>query len=77
MEPLIRTNLHQSIDKNLYEAAVVIVMLNIGIIGNKNIKVTKDNTAAALGSGSLEVFATPAMITLIEATASNSVQDDL
>lgn len=48
-------------------------MLSIGIKGTRTVPVTKDNTAAAMGSGTLEVFATPAMIALIEATASGSV----
>ena len=48
-------------------------MLNIGIKGGKSVEVTSSNTAKALGSGTLDVFATPAMIALIEATASESV----
>lgn len=48
-------------------------MLEIGIKGCKKIKVTDENTAKSMGSGTLEVFATPAMIALIEATASESV----
>lgn len=48
-------------------------MLSIGIKGSKTVSVTESNTALAMGSGTLEVFATPAMIALIEATASSSV----
>ncbi len=48
-------------------------MLSIGIKGEKTVEVTASNTAEALGSGTLQVFATPAMIALIEATASESV----
>ena len=48
-------------------------MLNPGIRGEKTVEVTASNTAEALGSGTLPVFATPAMIALIEATASESV----
>ncbi len=48
-------------------------MLSIGIKGEKTVEVTESNTAEALGSGTLKVFATPAMIALIEATASESV----
>lgn len=48
-------------------------MLNIGVKGEKRVAVTSENTAESLGSGTLPVFATPAMIALIEATASESV----
>ena len=48
-------------------------MLSIGIKGSRTVSVTESNTARALGSGTLDVFATPAMIALIEATASTSV----
>lgn len=48
-------------------------MLSTGIKGRKTTEVTQENTAEAVGSGTLPVFATPAMIALIEATASGSV----
>ncbi|MCD7854335.1 MAG: thioesterase family protein [Clostridiales bacterium] len=48
-------------------------MLEVGIKGREEVKVTKDNTAKALGSGELDVFATPAMIALMEKTAWKSV----
>lgn len=48
-------------------------MLSTGIKGAQSIEVTEDNTALSLGSGDLPVFATPAMIALIEKTASLSV----
>lgn len=48
-------------------------MLSTGIKGRKTTEVTQENTAEAVGSGTLPVFATPAMIALIEATASESV----
>ncbi len=51
--------------------------MEIGTKGRKTAKVTAENTAAALGSGMLEVFATPAMVALIEATASESVASQL
>ena len=47
--------------------------LTKGIVGNKELTVTMDKTAAAVGSGLLDVFATPQMIALMEATASESV----
>ena len=49
-------------------------MLEIGITNTKELIVTKENTALALGSGTLEVFATPAMIALMEGTAAESVE---
>lgn len=52
-------------------------MLTIGIKGTQSVTVTNDNTAAAMGSGTLAVFATPAMIALMEKTAYISVQDSL
>ena len=41
-------------------------MLQAGIKGIKEITVTQDKTAKAMGSGTLDVFATPAMIALME-----------
>lgn len=52
-------------------------MLTKGIKGTKTITVTEENTAKAYGSGELEVFATPAMIALIEQTAWQSVAGEL
>jgi predicted thioesterase len=48
--------------------------LKVGLKGTQTITVTKDLTAKALGSGTLDVYATPAMIALMENTAYNSVQ---
>lgn len=47
--------------------------MEIGITGKKTITVTQEKTAAVIGSGELTVFATPAMIALMENTASESV----
>lgn len=47
--------------------------MDIGIKGKISISVTDENTAAALGSGTLRVFSTPAMIALMEKTAWESV----
>lgn len=47
--------------------------LTTGITGNKELTVTADMSAASVGSGLLDVFATPQMIALMEATASESV----
>ncbi|MCD8149320.1 MAG: thioesterase family protein [Clostridiales bacterium] len=49
-------------------------MLETGIRGEQQVKVVYENSAAAVGSGLLEVFATPSMIALMEKTASSSVQ---
>ncbi len=51
--------------------------LKTGVRGEKNVAVTAENTAAALGSGFLPVFATPAMIALMELCAAESVEDFL
>ncbi|MBQ4208360.1 MAG: thioesterase family protein [Clostridia bacterium] len=49
-------------------------MLQTGIKGKQTIVVTPERTAAHYGSGALEVFATPAMVALLEETAWKSVQ---
>ena len=51
--------------------------METGITGRQTITVTEDKTAAVMGSGELAVFATPAMIALLENTASKSVADAL
>jgi fluoroacetyl-CoA thioesterase len=51
--------------------------LSPGIIGKTTIKVTEKDTAAAYKSGIVAVFATPAMIGLMENTAHVSVQSYL
>ena len=48
-------------------------MLESGIKGTGSVTVVPENTAAACGSGTLQVFATPAMIALMEKTCLNSV----
>ncbi len=50
------------------------MMLETGIKGKQTITVNHKQTAAFYGSGALEVFATPAMIALLEETAWKSVQ---
>ena len=49
----------------------------IGIKGEKSVAVIIENTALAMGSGTLRVFATPAMIALIEGCCAESVEDYL
>ena len=52
-------------------------MLRAGITGQGETMVTEENTAKTVGSGELDVFATPAMIALMEKTAYKSVADSL
>lgn len=52
-------------------------MLTVGISNEITKAVTKETTAAALGSGLLEVYATPAMVALMEETCMRSVQEEL
>lgn len=47
--------------------------LTIGLKGRAEATVTGSNTAAAVGSGSLDVFATPMMIALMEKAATAAV----
>ena len=49
----------------------------IGLTNTAEDIVTEKNTALALGSGSLKVFATPAMIRLIEIAAAELVEKNL
>ena len=48
-------------------------MLKEGVKGTQEIMVTEENTAKVMGSGALDVSATPAMIALMEKTAWESV----
>lgn len=47
--------------------------MEIGLKGYSEITVAKENTAAAVGSGLLEVFSTPSMIGLMESAAKSSI----
>ncbi|EGD47754.1 thioesterase superfamily protein [Ruminiclostridium papyrosolvens DSM 2782] len=49
--------------------------LKVGITGSTEVLVSEANTAKTMGSGSLDVFATPAMIALMEKAASMTVQN--
>ena len=52
-------------------------MLTEGIKGYSELTVTEEMAAKNVGSGTLMVFATPAMIALMEKTAWESVQPEL
>ena len=52
-------------------------MLETGIKGTRTVTVNEENTAKAMGSGTLEVFATPALIALMEETCWRSVANEL
>jgi fluoroacetyl-CoA thioesterase len=47
--------------------------LRIGIENKRVTEVTANNTATAYGSGTVDVFATPALVALMEQTAMESV----
>ena len=49
-------------------------MLEIGMKGKQEVRADETNSAKTMGSGTLDVFATPAMIALMEKTAWESVQ---
>jgi predicted thioesterase len=52
-------------------------LLQPGMRGEKTEKVSDENTAESWGSGGLPVYATPAMIALMEGAAARAVQDKL
>ena len=51
--------------------------MNIGLSYTATTTVIQNNTALALGSGDMEVFATPAMVALMENAAMNAVAPHL
>lgn len=52
-------------------------MLTTGIKGREEVLVTEANSAKTMGSGTLDVFATPSMAALMEQTAWKSVAPHL
>ncbi len=58
-------------------AAAIKERLRSGLAGEASVRVDESNTAIALGSGSVPVFATPAMAALIEAAAVQAVAEVL
>ena len=55
----------------------MIESLQPGLTGTASIIVTDDLTAAALGSGNVDVYSTPALIALLEAAAINALAGHL
>jgi fluoroacetyl-CoA thioesterase len=51
--------------------------LQPGLVGEASITVTDTMTAAALGSGNVDAFSTPALIALLEAAAIDALGDRL
>ena len=51
--------------------------LRVGLIGEAITTVTSELTAVAMGSGSLAVYATPAMLALMEAAAVSAIDPHL
>lgn len=51
--------------------------LRKGMTGEAQVAVTLNNTAAAMGSGAVPVFATPALAALVEAAALDALKDAL
>ena len=51
--------------------------IKIGSVGRAETIVKSSNLAVNMGSGSLEVFATPAMVALMEKSATNAVEEFL
>lgn len=51
--------------------------LKVGLIGETEEVVTKEKTAATVGSGKLEVYATPCMVALMEGAAVKALENKL
>ena len=47
--------------------------LEAGICGEQSVRVSAENTAKTMGSGTLDVFATPALVALAEKTCWQSI----
>ena len=51
--------------------------METGLTYTSTVTVSEENIAATMGSGDLEVFATPAMVALMENAAMNAVVGEL
>lgn len=58
------------------EEVVVMSDISIGLIGKAQKVVNENNTAKTMGSGSLDVFATPALVAMMEEAAVNALNLD-
>ena len=61
----------------MHEFIIYILKMETGLTFTSNTIVTETNIAKAMGSGDLEVFATPAMAALMENAAMNAVAQEL
>lgn len=52
-------------------------MINVGLTGKAQSIVTNENIAKTMKSGSLDVYATPALVALMEQAACNALEDKL
>lgn len=55
----------------------IMLDLKTGIMGQAKVKVSENNTAKMMKSGALPVFATPAMVALMEEAACTTIKDYL
>lgn len=51
--------------------------ITVGLAGEAMAQVDSSNTARTMGSGDLEVFATPSMIALMEKAATNALKEHM
>lgn len=51
--------------------------ITVGLAGEAMVQVDSSNTARTMGSGDLEVFATPSMIALMEKAATNALKEHM
>jgi predicted thioesterase len=79
-ERLLRAFMQAGLEKakeNLYACLMKEKTLSAGLSAEKTAAVDSSNTAASFGSGLLDVFATPAMIALMEHAAAEAVSPAL
>ena len=53
------------------------VMITNGMIGTYKVLVSDENTAKTMKSGSLDVFATPSLVAIMEAAAVEAIKNEL